>query len=225
MVSYNFTTNKLSNKTVSGVSTNGLNQMGGMHYVPNFGPQGMVITFGGDQVGKTKPGVDSLLSMDTVQIFDPATGDWYEQTVTGNIPEQRKEFCTTGVASNNKTYEIFMYAGWDGHLGPHAVPFDEAFVLTLPGFHWVKADYAALNPRHGLSCNSIGGGQILTIGGLNTTQNGPNDLYKDVFNTADQFAQGLAIFDLNTMAWKTDYSAKQTDYTPSSTVQNYYANK
>lgn len=131
----------------------------------------------------------------------------------------------TGMASNNNTYEIMIYAGWAGKLGPAAIPYDEVYVLTLPGFYWIKASYDALNPRHGLTCNSVGGGQILTIGGLNTTQNGPNNLYNDVFNTADQFTQGLAIFDISVMVWKDSFSASQKSYNPASEIQSYYANK
>jgi len=157
--------------------------------------------------------------------FDPASGQWYEQAVTGNVPTARKEFCITGAASNNKTYEIFLYAGWDGNLGKAAIPFDEVFVLTLPGFNWVQASYPALHPRHALTCNALSGGQILTIGGLNTTQNGPGNLYQGVFNTPDQFTEGLAVFDLNTLSWKTSYSSKQTVYTPSQAVQVFYDNK
>jgi hypothetical protein len=219
------TTKTLTNTSASTISTKGIDQMGGLQYVPNFGQSGILVGFGGDQVGELKPGYDDLIPFDTVQVYDTAGGKWYEQSVTGNIPENRKEFCTAGVASNNKTYEIFMYAGWNGNLGQGAVPLDEVYVLTLPGFNWVKADYPALNPRHGLSCNSIGGGQILTIGGLNTSQNGPDNLYDDVFNTQDQFTQGLAIFDLNTLAWKSSYTANQTTYSPAPVIQKFYANK
>jgi hypothetical protein len=199
--------------------------MGGLHYVPNFGQSGILVAFGGDQVGIKTPGFDSLISFNTVQVYDTAGEKWYEQTVTGNIPEDRKEFCTAGLASSNKTYEIFMYAGWNGNLGPAAVPFDEAYVLTLPGFHWVKANYPALNPRHGLTCNSIGGGQILTIGGVDTSENGEGDLYNDVFNTPDQFTQGLAVFDLNTLSWKKSFIASQDSYSPAPEIQSFYAKK
>jgi hypothetical protein len=219
------TTKTLTNTSASAISTKGIDQMGGLQYVPNFGQSGILVAFGGDQVGIKQPGYDSFISFNTVQVYDTAGDKWYEQTVTGNIPEDRKEFCTAGLASNNETYEILVYAGWDGNLGPHAVPFDEAYVLTLPGFNWVRADYPALNPRHGLSCNSIGGGQILTIGGLNTSQNGPDNLYDDVFNTQDQFTQGLAIFDMNTLAWKDSYSANQTTYAPAPAIQSFYASK
>jgi len=224
LLTYNMTTQKITNSTV-GISTKGIEQMGGLHWVGNFGSKGILVGYGGDQVGLRQPGFDALLSFNTVQVYDIEGQKWYEQTVTGNIPEARKDFCTTGVVSNNKTYEIFLYAGWNGNLGSTAVPFDEAYVLTLPGFHWFKADYAAIDPRHGLSCSPVGGGQILTVGGLNTSQNGPDDLYKDVFNTADQFTQGLAVFDLNTLSWKSSFSASQDSYSPAPVVQSFYANR
>ncbi|KIW08569.1 uncharacterized protein PV09_00534 [Verruconis gallopava] len=223
LVIYDFSSNKLSNNTVTGIANKGVVQMGGAHFVPNFGPQGIMITFAGDQVGAKQAGADSLLSTTTVQIYDPATGVWYEQTTSGNIPEPRKEFCMTGAASNNETYEIFVYAGWNGNLGPVAIPYDEVYVLSLPSFNWFKADYLAENPRHGLTCNHIGGGQILTVGGVNTTQNGPNNLYDDVFNTPDQFTQGLNVFDLSTMAWATSYSAQKQTYSPAAAIQQYYS--
>jgi hypothetical protein len=118
-----------------------------------------------------------------------------------------------------------MYAGWGGNLGARALPYDEVYVLSLPSFNWFKADYLAENPRHALTCNHIGGGQIVTIGGLNTTQNGPNNLYNDVFNTPDQFTQGLSVFDLNTMSWRSDYSAALKQYTPAAAIQQYYSTK
>jgi hypothetical protein len=225
LITFDFASNKLSNNSVTEISNGGVNQMGGMHFVPNFGPQGILVTFAGDQVGKKQPGFDSLLDSSTVQIYDPATGTWYEQTTSGNVPEARKEFCMAGAASSNNTYEILIYAGWNGNLGPVAIPFDEVYVLSLPSFNWFKANYLAEDPRHALTCEHIGGGQIVTIGGVNTTQNGPDDLYKDVFNTADQFTQGLSVFDLNTMTWSKSYYSKQTVYSPAASIQQYYASK
>jgi len=98
-------------------------------------------------------------------------------------------------------------------------------VLTLPGFNWVKASYPASSPRHGLSCNALVGGQVLTIGGVDSAQNGPNNLYNDVFSTPDPFKQGLAIFDLGTMSWKNSYASKQVTYAPAPAVQSFYASK
>lgn len=224
LISYNFTSNELSNNTVTGITNAGEIQMGDAVFVPNFGPEGILLTFGGDQVGKKNSG-DNFLDSTTVQVFDPSSGTWYEQATSGNIPEARKEFCMAGVASNNNTYEIFMYAGWGGNLGPAAIPYDEVFVLSLPSFNWFKASYGAANPRHALTCHSAGGGQMITIGGVNSTTNGPKNLYNDVFNTADQFTQGLAVFDISSMAWKSGYSVNRTEYVPAPVVQSYYNSK
>ena len=221
LVTYDFAANTLTNTSVTGIENGGVVQMGGAHFVPNFGPQGIMVTFGGTQTR----GGDNFLDSTTVQVFDPTSGTWYEQPTSGNIPNARKEFCMTGAASNSETYEILVYAGWGGNLGPRAIPYDEVFVLSLPSFNWFKADYLAENPRHAVSCQHIGGGQIVTIGGLNTTQNGPDNLYQDVFNTPDQFTQGLSVFDLSTMTFRQSYSAAQIDYTPAEAIQQYYATK
>lgn len=222
---YDFQTKKLTNTTITSTSVGSVDQMGGLVYSPNFGEKGILVQIGGDQVGKVKAGSDSLLPLDTVQIFDVARGSWYDQKVSGNVPQARKEFCVAGAASNNKTFDIMLYAGWNGQLGNAAIPFDEAFVLTLPGFHWIKAPYPASQPRHGLSCNSIGGGQILAVGGVDTTINGPDNLYSDVFNSKDPDLQGLAVFDMSTMTFKNKFAPKQTVYTISSDLENFYSNK
>lgn len=163
--------------------------------------------------------------MDSVQVFDPESGNWYDQAVSGDIPTQRQEFCIAGVASDINSYEIFLYAGWGGHLGAEAVPFDSVYVLTLPGFHWVQASYPAVNPRHALTCESVGGGQMLTIGGVDTTVIDSSDLYEGPFQTPDPFTYGLGIFDLTTLTWKDSYLSGQTTYTPSSEILSFYQSK
>ena len=225
LVTFNFTTGQLTNASVNDGLTNGIDEMGGLIFVPNFGDEGVLIRLGGDQIGKITPGADDLLNLTTVSIYDVASGNWYDQTTSGNIPESRKEFCSAGIASANDTFEILVYAGWNGNLGSASVPYDEAYVLSLPAFQWFKASYPAANPRHGLTCVPVGGGQILTVGGLDTTQNGPDNLYDDVFNTRDPFEQGLAIFDMNQMAFAPSYTANAPSYTGASVVKNYYASK
>ncbi|KAJ0114157.1 hypothetical protein J7T55_007991 [Diaporthe amygdali] len=223
LLKYNFATKVATNSTVVGISTSGYLQLGRMQYVPNFGPAGVIIAAGGHQL-QNGPSEKYLLSFTSVQVFDPATDTWYEQTTTGDIPNGRKEYCMTGAASSNNTYEILVYAGWDGNLGTTSIAWDQAFVLSLPSFRWFKADYQALQPRHGLTCEHIGGGQVLTIGGVDTTQVGPDSLYDGVFNTRDAHAQGLAVFDLSSLSFKTRYMSNQTVYNLAPDVQSYYDN-
>jgi len=225
LVSFNFTTGQFTNATVNDGFTNGIVEEGGLVFVPNFGRDGILVRVGGNQQGKISPGADYLLNLSTISIYDVASGNWYNQAASGNIPENRKEFCNAGIASTNDTFEILVYAGWNGNLGASSVPYDEAYVLTLPAFQWFKAAYPAANPRHGLTCVPVGGGQILTVGGLDTTQNGPDNLYDDVFNTPDPFEQGLAIFDMNQMAFAPSYAANAPSYTGATVVKNYYASR
>jgi hypothetical protein len=73
LLSYDFASNTLSNDTVTGIQNEGMIQMGGAHFVPNFGSQGILVTWGGDQV---TGGSDRFVATDVVQVFDPATGTW-----------------------------------------------------------------------------------------------------------------------------------------------------
>jgi hypothetical protein len=139
-----------------------------------------------------------FLSFSTVATYDIASANWYDQDTSGNIPED-KEFYSTGIASANDTYDILVHAGWNGHLGSVSVPYDEAYILSLPAFQWFKAHYPAAHPRHAVSCVPVGSGQTMTVGRVDTTQDGPDIFYNNVFNTSDPFDQGLAIFNMNVM--------------------------
>ncbi len=222
MIRYDFSSKMVTNTTVIGVSTGGTEQHGGVVHIPNFGKHGILVVLGGENAAETGDRPRNLIPFNSVRVYDLESDRWYEQNTSGNIPAPRMDFCVAGAASNERTYEILIYAGWDGDLGPDAIPLDEAFVLTLPGFHWVKTKYAALRPRHGLTCNAVGGGQILVIGGVDTTQKGPIDYYAEVFNTPDTFTQGLAIFDLKTLKWRSAYKSNPDVYTPASDVKEYY---
>ncbi|KAK4219644.1 hypothetical protein QBC37DRAFT_394525 [Rhypophila decipiens] len=253
MFSYDFSSQNPIYGRDSGSSSAFGTQDGGMVFVPFFGNLGIIISAGG-QLRQTNGGngngngpngggggrgggggdgqgsstSTSLASFSTVQVYNPQDQKWYDQRTSGTAPSGRVQFCMTGMPSNNQTYEIFVYAGWDGNSGPGTVSFDDAYVLTLPGFHWVKADYTAEHPRYGLSCNAVGGGQVVTIGGADPTQkiqqgqvnNGAG--YSAPFSTPDPFTQGLGVFDLSTLSWKTKYQPMRFPYTPAPQIQDYY---
>ena len=223
LITYNLTSNELTNLTVAGVSNRGLEQMGGMVYVPNFGNQGILVNMGGDQDGRVE--ADDLIPFRRVQVYDPENQRWFEQKTTGDLPQPRKEFCIAGAPSSGRTYEILVYAGYDGELGTAAIPYDSAFVLTIPGFYWVKANYTAANPRHGLSCNLVGNSQVLIIGGVDTLQRNSSDTedqYHDAFDTPDPFTGGLAIFDLSRLRWSSSYTAVQEPYVAAPQIRDFY---
>ncbi|MCJ1466753.1 hypothetical protein MMC07_005373 [Pseudocyphellaria aurata] len=225
LVQFNMTTKIFSNSTAGGYSFNGTAAQGAMQYVPSFGPDGLFVVLGGDDPDVWYSSARTLTDLETISIYDPSTKQWFNQTTTGNIPIPRKTFCLAGIESNNGTYEIFMYAGWAGHLGASAVPYDEIYILTLPAFNWIKVDYPPQHPRHALSCNAVGGSQILTIGGLDTNSKHTADELTSTsqFDTSpDPFAQGLAIFDMTALKFANQYTAKASPYVQSDLVRNYY---
>lgn len=85
-------------------------------------------------------------------------------------------------------------------------------------------EYTPAHPRHGLTCESVGGGQILTIGGLDSDSTEPeSDVYLTVFDSPDPFTQGLNVFDLGTLWWADQYTASPAPYTPALAIQAVYA--
>jgi len=190
--------------------------------VPHFGSQGILVAMGGDQAGQSDQDEDDLIPFTSVRVYDLASEKWHEQKTSGNFPLPRKDFCLAGVASGGHTYEMLVYAGWNGNYGSQAIPYDEAFVLSLPGFYWAKANYAAIRPRHGLTCDAVGGGQILTIGGVDTTQDEPGNPHTAGFDTTDPRPHGLGIFDMTSSKWKATYTAKPPTYTAAPEIRSSY---
>ncbi|KAL5328920.1 hypothetical protein ACEPPN_002429 [Leptodophora sp. 'Broadleaf-Isolate-01'] len=228
IVQYNMTTGTFTNSSAAGYNVNGTAERGVLHYVPFFGPKGVYIILSGDISRRNLySAAENIQSFGTLTLYDPATGTFFNQTTTGNIPNGRIEFCVTGANSTNGTYEIFMYAGWAGHLGSIALPYDEMYILTLPAFQWIKVPYAPARPRHGLTCETVGRRQMLVIGGVDTLQDQATNAAKTLdlvtFSTKDQFTQGLAIFDMTSLSWSDSYDAGAAAYEQSDPVKNYYA--
>ena len=194
---------------------------GAMQYVPPFGLDGVFVVMGGGDG-------NGLIDLGYVQVYDPASGLWYNQTTTGSKPVSRVEFCTAGAASTNDTYEIFVYGGDTGHLGTPSVPCDTVNILSLPAFNWFSVAYNPQNPRAGHTCEAVGGSQIAIVGGFDANPEVVSGLYNDVvesiFSTADPFAQGLAIFDLQTLDFAAEYIAGGAAvYEPNEVITQFYA--
>ena len=104
LIQFNMTTKKFSNSTVGGYSFNGAAEEGAMHYVPSFGPKGLFLVMGGDDVLHLNPALGK--GLETISVYDPSSEQWFNKTTTGNIPQPREEFCLAGLESNNGTYEM-----------------------------------------------------------------------------------------------------------------------
>ena len=176
---------------------------GRMQYVPYFGSNGIFVVMSGwDSNGN--------IGFGQVVVFDPASGSWYNQTTTGNEPAPRGNFCTAGIASTNGTYEIFVYAGG---IGRGSVNFDAVNILSLPGFNWISVPYTPQNARSAHTCEAVGGNQIAIIGGFDadppllTSNMTSDEVDQREFSTPDPFAQGLGIFDMQTLDFADKYIA------------------
>ncbi|KAI9375114.1 hypothetical protein BJX61DRAFT_540139 [Aspergillus egyptiacus] len=76
--------------------------------------------------------------MERVAVYDVAGDTWYVQNTTGDIPPQRAHFCSVyASASDNSSHNIYIYGGYDG-VDTMMRPSDDAYVLSLPSFEWVK---------------------------------------------------------------------------------------
>ena len=99
LVQFNFAKRSWSNSSASGYNTNGTVESGALHYVPTFGPGGLLVVLGGENL-------TDLNDFGKISVYDPISQKWFNQTTTGNTPEPRKEFCTAGIASTDGTYEM-----------------------------------------------------------------------------------------------------------------------
>ena len=120
-----------------------------------------------------------------------------------------------------------MYGGWGGSDGVQAEQYDTIDILTLPAFTWVSVEYNSQSPRYGHSCNAVGGSQILTIGGADAdppqTSATANAYSQGAFNTPDPNAQGLAIFDMTSLTWSSQYTAGASPFEQSDLIKQIYS--
>ena len=186
-----------------------------MHFVPNFGPKGMLLVLG----GVTTDGTFGFPSFDTIPVFDLDSKQWYNQSTSGEAPAGRGEHCVAVKASVNQSYEIFAYRGHNFSWGSGSIPFETVHIL--PAFHWLHVDYPPLIPRAGGTCNAVAGSQILTVGGLDASQG----YLEPALSTKDPFAQGLGIFDLDNLSWSQRYSASSPPYVQSDVVKQVYSQR
>lgn len=57
---------------------------GKMEYVPSFGPQGILVAMGGGSDHSSEN--DSMVSFETVSVYDSMAHKWWNQTTTGRAP-------------------------------------------------------------------------------------------------------------------------------------------
>ena len=107
LISYNTTSAWWSQLTTDGFTDSGTSMFGQLQYVPGFGTAGLLIALGGQTSERTTwTPTQNLLSFQSVNIFDPVSGIWASQMVSGLHPPARTHFCSVGVQGDNGTYEV-----------------------------------------------------------------------------------------------------------------------
>ncbi|KAH0563239.1 hypothetical protein GP486_002194 [Trichoglossum hirsutum] len=229
--SYNYTSGAWSNNSALGYSKFGTAQLGGMVHVPTWGPAGILVVIGGQTSPLDKWGDDTtMVPLSNISVFEPQSQTWYHQIATGDIPSNRDRFCLVGVqGGDNSTYEIFLYGGHVGggvygggnQSGPVVQAnegLDQVYVLSLPGFVWIQANYTSKDPRAFQKCHVVGGRQLLSVGGINSSF---VSLY-GAFNDTDPYPHGLKVFDMTEMKWTETFNASAAAYVPPDVVTTYY---
>ncbi|UPX17203.1 uncharacterized protein EKO05_0007572 [Ascochyta rabiei] len=163
LIRFEYSTGLLYN--TSGPEDNVGRAEGQMVYLP-VSDSGVLVYFGGIE-DQHQNGTAAPANMSNIHIYDVASSKWYTQTASGSIPEARRQFCA-GVtwADDQSSYNVYLYGG---HGFGDSPGFDDAYILTIPSFTWIKvfptANNTAEYPHGGCSANVVTRDQMLIIGG------------------------------------------------------------
>ncbi|KAL2201689.1 hypothetical protein CC79DRAFT_1402301 [Sarocladium strictum] len=182
--------------------------------VEGFGDNPLVFTSGGAISSKstTRNGVQTL-DPTNITFYDTQTEQWLWQKATGDIPSGgRQQHCMVGARSSSGSYELFVYGGYDYEEDI----LDDIWVLTLPGFHWIRVE-TRQSPRVYHNCVLAGNRQMVVVGGL-PGFSGEAWAWAE----EDEFANGIAVFDLTKLEWSDGYDANANSYVAPESVRKWY---
>lgn len=91
--------------------------------------------------------------------------------------------------------------------------YQDAYILSLPGFVWTRLPDPPGDPRKGAACVPVGNRQVLNYGGYNGNWSYP-----------DPNPRGLLLFDMTTLEWKHSYDANAAAYESPNVVREWYRN-
>ncbi|KAH7483915.1 hypothetical protein FOMA001_g7353 [Fusarium oxysporum f. sp. matthiolae] len=113
---------------------------GGMVWIPAGDSLGLLVYLGGivDPFGNN---TEAPQAFDEVFVFDAKGNSWSTQKTTGEIPQNRRQFCVdVAWAPDKSSFNIYLWGGLS--VQPpvvNATSFNDIYILTLPSFIWVKA--------------------------------------------------------------------------------------
>ncbi|CAO2658822.1 Nn.00g065450.m01.CDS01 [Neocucurbitaria sp. VM-36] len=131
--------------------------------------KGVLIYFGGIE-DPFHNGSSLAANMTLIHIYDIASGRWYSQTASGDVPLSRRQSCADVTWADDKSsFNIYMYGGYGYDDRP---AFNDVYILSLPSFQWIKgypldgSDAVPDAAGHGAcTANVVRRDQMLVIGG------------------------------------------------------------
>ncbi|KEF63669.1 uncharacterized protein A1O9_01647 [Exophiala aquamarina CBS 119918] len=193
--------------------------------VPNFGEQGYFVVVGGENPPTEESFYELgtfMADMSVITMYDIASGTWYSQKTTGDIPPPRSEFCIVGAASSDgSSFEMFVYGGSTNSTYDLAHPGEDGYLsvyaLSFPGFQWFKTTSKTTKRRACHTCSVVGKRQFISIGGRQPSS-------RQAFGQEpDPWVSGIGIFDMTEFAWADTYTADAAAYESPEVVKDYYA--
>lgn len=103
---FNFTTGEWTRESSGPFSSGGTLYGATATFVPNFGPNGLVLLLGG--ITRFEEEDSEYVDFLTLHFFDPVTRDWHSQTTTGEAPSGRLYHCAAGVVGTNGTFDMLV---------------------------------------------------------------------------------------------------------------------
>lgn len=192
---------------------------GNMVHVPGFGVdgRGVMVVLGGMQSPTGSPDANTMnpLALSRVVFFDPVTAKSWEQKATGDIPPTpRSYFCAAGLRTKEGGYDIFISGG--ENVQRDGSRYDDAYILSLPGFFWKKVPDMPSGSRANHACVAVKNTQVLSIGGIGSGGD---------WGSKDPAPQGLMVFDMTTLKWKAEYDAlDDAPYESTDGIKEWYKN-
>ncbi|KAF4592525.1 Galactose oxidase/kelch, beta-propeller [Ophiocordyceps camponoti-floridani] len=144
-------------------------------WVP-VGKQGILVVLGGvtypewasdihksdDEAASTR---ESPAFMRNIDIYDVATGRWYQQPTTGGPASRARGCAVVAPAADRSSFNIYYYGGFDG-IHPQSPFHDDVWVLSLPSFTWTLINRGTeLHARAGHRCFLPYPDQMMVFGG------------------------------------------------------------
>ena len=109
MVIYNISTQEWKNVSITDYSYSGFAVDGAAHFVPSFGPNGLLFVLGGNTGTVENP---QPAQFDYVWMYEPGSDKWARQKVSGDVPTERQNQCVVGVQGDEGTYEVRVQSRW-----------------------------------------------------------------------------------------------------------------